>query len=97
MVDDNAKCFECGEANPKWASLNNGILKNRLEVTKLNTIITPKFNNDLLSVSMSFMPMDKPIPNIGPINGEISMAPITTAVELTFKPIEAIIIEKTRI
>ena len=41
--------------------------------------------------------MDKPIPNIGPINGEISMAPTTTAVELTFKPIEAIIIEKTRI
>ena len=41
--------------------------------------------------------MDKPIPKIGPINGEISIAPITTAVELTFKPIEATKIENTKI
>ena len=30
-----------------------------------------------------------PIPIIGPIRGEISIAPIITAVELTFRPIEA--------
>jgi hypothetical protein len=41
--------------------------------------------------------MENPIPKIGPINGDISMAPITTAVELTFKPIDAIKIDNTRI
>ncbi len=46
---------------------------------------------------MSLIPMENPIPRIGPIKGEISMAPITTAVELTFKPMEAIKIEKTKI
>ena len=35
------------------------------------------------------MPTAKPIPLIGPIKGEMSMAPIITAVELTFKPNEA--------
>ena len=34
---------------------------------------------------------------MGPIKGEISMSPITTAVELTFSPIEAMKIEKMRI
>ena len=40
------------------------------------------------------MPTDKPIPMIGPIKGEMSMAPIITAVELTFKPNEAMKIAK---
>ena len=40
------------------------------------------------------MPTDKPSPMIGPIKGEMSMAPITTAVELTFKPNEAMKIAK---
>ena len=35
------------------------------------------------------MPTAKPIPMIGPISGDMSMAPIMTAVELTFKPNEA--------
>jgi hypothetical protein len=34
---------------------------------------------------------------MGPIKGEISMAPITTAVELTLSPMEAMKIEKMRI
>ena len=36
------------------------------------------------------MPTANPMPMIGPINGEISMAPIITAVELTFSPNDAI-------
>ena len=48
-------------------------------------------------VSISLIPIERPIPRIGPISGETSMAPITTAGELMFKPMEAIIIEKTRI
>ena len=38
-----------------------------------------------------------PIPTIGPISGEISMAPITTAVELTFRPIDAMNIAHAKI
>ena len=34
---------------------------------------------------------------MGPIKGEISMSPITNAVELTFSPIEVMKIEKMRI
>ena len=34
---------------------------------------------------------------IGPISGETNMAPIITAVELTFNPTDAITIAKTKI
>ena len=37
--------------------------------------------------------MESPTPRIGPISGEISIAPITTAVESAFNPIEATKIE----
>ena len=67
------------------------------EVMILKPTITPKLIRDDFKVSMSLIPIEKPIPRIGPISGEISMAPITTAVELTFKPMEAIKIEKTKI
>ena len=46
---------------------------------------------------MSLIPIESPTPKIGPIRGEISMAPITTAVELVFRPIEATSIEKIKI
>jgi hypothetical protein len=59
--------------------------------------ITPRFIRELFMVSISLIPIERPIPRIGPISGETSMAPITTAEELMFKPMEAIIIEKTRI
>ena len=41
--------------------------------------------------------MPKPMPIIGPINGDISIAPIITAVELTFNPREATKIAKIKI
>ena len=37
----------------------------------------------------SLMPMASPMPMIGPIRGEISMAPMMTAVELTLSPSDA--------
>ena len=55
----------------------------------LNETITNKLIKDLFSVSISLIANDIPTPKIGPISGEINMAPITTAVELTFKPMEA--------
>ena len=46
---------------------------------------------------MSLIATDIPIPKIGPIKGEINIAPITTAVEFAFKPIEAMKIEQIKI
>ena len=43
------------------------------------------------------MEIEYPSPSIGPIRGEINMAPITTGVELAFKPTDAINIEQTKI
>jgi len=45
----------------------------------------------------SFTPSPSPIPIIGPMRGEISMAPIITAVEFTFSPTDAMIMENARI
>ncbi len=73
-----------------------GILKNKKEVNKLSTTITPKFLIDFFRKSISLIPSESPIPRIGPINGEISIAPITTAVELVFKPVDATRIEKIK-
>ena len=53
--------------------------------------------NDFLKVSISLTATERPIPKIGPINGEINMAPITTAVESAFKPMEATKIEQIKI
>ena len=72
-------------------------LKNKKAVNKLNINIVPKLITDFLSVSISFVAMENPSPKIGPINGEISMAPITTAVESALRPTEHTKIEQTKI
>ena len=41
------------------------------------------------SISKSLVPRAKPIPMMGPIRGEMSIAPMMTAVELTLSPSEA--------
>ena len=52
---------------------------------------------EFLSVSMSFVAIENPKPNIGPKRGEINIAPITTGVELAFRPTDAIKIEQINI
>ena len=51
---------------------------------------TPRFLKERFKSSKSLMPAAIPIPMIGPIKGEINMAPMMTAVELTFRPTEAL-------
>lgn len=58
---------------------------------------TPMFFTDRVSNLKSLIPRLSPNPIIGPMSGEINMAPITTAVESTFKPIDAMKMEKMRI
>ena len=71
--------------------------KYRVAVTTLKRVATMKLFNERFISSKSFCPMASPTPIIGPISGEISMAPIMTAVELTFSPSEAMNVAKIRI
>ena len=58
-------------------------------VITLMTVATRKLVADRLNRLMSLIPTAKPMPMMGPIKGEMSMAPMMTAVELTFRPNEA--------
>ena len=66
-------------------------------MSTLSNIIVPRLIRDVFKVSISFIAIDKPTPKIGPIKGDISIAPITTGIELVFSPIEATKIEQIRI
>ena len=43
------------------------------------------------------IPSPKPIPNIGPMSGDMSIAPMMTGMEFTFKPTDAMMMAKARI
>ncbi len=60
-----------------------------MAVSTLMSVATPKFFSDRFSRSRSLMPTARPMPMMGPMSGEMSMAPMMTAVELTFSPSEA--------
>ena len=68
-----------------------------MAVVTLKAVVIRKLFNERFISSKSFRPTDKPTPMIGPINGEINMAPIITAVELTFNPSDAMKMAKIRI
>ena len=55
----------------------------------LITTAIVKLYNDFFRSEKSDIPTLKPNPMIGPIRGEISIAPMITAVELTFNPMDA--------
>ena len=83
--------------NSEVTSLSGNNQKNKKAVKTLNTTMIPKLISDFLRVNISFIAIDIPMPKIGPISGEINMAPITTAVEFAFNPIEATNIEHIKI
>src|SRR5690625_5479203 len=66
--------------------VNGDSLKYRNAVKTLKETITPRFIKDRRMVTTSFMSTETPMPTIGPIKGEISIAQITTTVILTFIP-----------
>ena len=57
--------------------------------------MNPKLRSERFISSKSLIPTESPIPIIGPINGEINIAPIITAVELTFSPNDAMKVANT--
>ena len=83
--------------NSEVSALMSKIQKYTKEVRTLSNIIVPRLINEVFKVSMSFIAIDRPTPKIGPIKGEINIAPITTGIELVFSPIEATKIEQIRI
>jgi hypothetical protein len=66
------------------------MIKYRHDVATLNSVAIIRLWNDLFISSKSCTPTARPMPIIGPISGEMSMAPMMTAVELTFSPNDAI-------
>lgn len=63
----------------------------------LNRVAISRFLNDFLIKGKSYCAVPSPTPRIGPISGEMSIAPMITAVELTFKPIEAMSVAKIKV
>ena len=63
--------------------LMGDILKKIKDANKLATTIIPKFfKGEVISALKSLEESAYPIPRIGPMSGEMSMAPMMTAVEL---------------
>ena len=73
------------------------IIKYMNDTKMLMATITSKFFNPSFKSVALLVPNPKPIPKIGPISGDMSIAPIITGIEFTLRPTEAIIIEKARI
>ena len=78
-------------------SLTGEMRKYIVDVITEKPAATARLRAERFSSSKSSVPTARPIPIIGPISGEISMAPIITAVELVFRPSEAMNMAKIRI
>ena len=63
------------------------------EVAKEMAIAIAKCLSEINNIPRSLIPIDKPTPSIGDINGEINIAPIMTAGEFKSNPKDATIIE----
>ena len=62
----------------------------------LISTITMKFLSDSLTRVVSLVPRPRPNPRIGPITGEMSIAPMMTGMELRLRPTDAMTIAQAR-
>ena len=62
----------------------------------LMATMTRKFSSESFTSLLSWMPSPKPKPRMGPITGEMSIAPIMTGMEFTFRPTDAMMIAQAR-
>ena len=79
------------------ASWKGETRKNRQAVRMLSRVATARWVKALRSRSRSLVPMASPMAMMGPMRGEMSMAPMMTAVEFTLSPREAMKVAKMRI
>ena len=63
----------------------------------LMATMTRKFFSAFFISSVSLVPMPSPKPMIGPMTGEMSIAPMMTGMELTFRPMAAMMMAQARI
>ena len=84
-------------SNSEYSVRIGVIVKYRKEVIKEAETAYPRFFNERLNSTKSYVAILKPTPVIGPINGEINIAPIITAVEFIFNPTLATNMAKIRI
>ncbi len=70
--------------------------KNSDEARMLMTTITVKFFMAFFTNSLSSVARPRPKPKMGPITGDINMAPMMTGMELTFRPTEAMMMAQAR-
>ena len=71
-------------------------MKKRVDAAILITTITRKFSIESLTSRLSRMPRPNPKPSIGPMTGDMSIAPMMTGMELTFNPTDAMMIAQAR-
>ena len=62
----------------------------------LMATIMAKFLSASFRSGRSFVPIPNPSPRIGPIRGEINIAPIMTGIELRFNPTDAMTMAQVR-
>ena len=81
-----------------WVKMSRGVKKKYTElVMSAMAMATPKFLRAMVSRLRSLVPTPSPMPRIGFISGEMSMAPMITAPELRLSPRLAIMMEQTSI
>ena len=68
-----------------------------VEAKREMTTITRRFFAADFKRSVSLVPRASPVPIIGPMRGETSIAPMMTAVEFTLRPTDARTMAKARI
>ena len=77
--------------------LSGVMRKYRNDAIRLIVTMTRRFLPEDFNSLTSFTPRPSPSPKIGPISGEMSIAPITTGIEFTLSPTEAMIVAMARI
>ena len=89
--------FVLASSSVGLASFRGVTRKYTVAATTLMDIITSRFLNADLMRAVSLVPSPSPIPMIGPMRGDTSIAPMITAVEFTFRPTAASTMAHTRI
>ena len=80
-----------------FSSFSGDNKKYKVETIRQIITIINKLSAAFLRRVVSFTPKLYPIANIGPISGDINIAPIMTGIELTFSPTDAMTMAKARI
>ena len=89
--------FVLARSSVGLASFRGVRTKYMVAAARLTSTITIRFLNADLISSVSSVPSPRPIPKIGPISGDTSIAPMITAVEFTLRPTDAKTMAHTRI